>query len=203
MALKEASTLTPWLILLLRRSKGDRAAWGYNISEVYLIALLEDFTLEESPELQYLHAICLCNRDSGEVFYDKLGYIFIELGKFDKAEDRVESDVERWFYVLKNMSKMDKIPVYFRKPIFEKLFQIAEYSNLTKEEKTMYDQSMKYKWDDENVVECAVTTAKAEGVAKGIEEGEHKKALDIALKMKNKRFSIDQIVEFTGLPARN
>lgn len=193
--------MIPWLILLLRRSKGDRAAWGYNISEVYLIALLEDFTLEESPALQYLHDICLCNRDSGEVFYDKLAYIYIELGKFDKAEDRLESDVEKWFYVLKNMSKMDKIPVYFRKPIFEKLFQIAEYSNLTKEEKTMYDQSLKYKWDNESVMEYAVSTAKEMGMAEGLAEGEHKKALDIALKMKNKGLSIDQIVEFTGLSA--
>lgn len=171
--------------------KGDRTAWGYNISEVYLIALLEDFTLEDAPKLQYLHDICLCNRDTGEVFYNKLGYTYIELSKFDRTEDSLETDLEKWFYVLKNMSKMDKIPVYFRKPIFEKLFEIAEYSNLTKEEKTMYDQSMKYKWDNENVMEYAVTTAKA--------EGEHKKALEVALKMKKEGFSIDQIAKFTDL----
>ena len=44
---------------------------------------------------------------------------------------------------------MDKLPVYLRKPIFEKLFQIAEYTNLTKEEQAMYDSSLKYKWDNE------------------------------------------------------
>jgi predicted transposase/invertase (TIGR01784 family) len=173
--------------------KGGRTAWGYNISEVYLIALMEDFTLEDAPKSQYLHDICLCNRDTGEVFYNKLGYTFIELSKFDRTEDSLETDLEKWFYVLKNMSKMDKIPVYFRKPIFEKLFEIAEYSNLTKEEKTMYDQSMKYKWDNENVMEYAVTTAKA--------EGEHKKALEVALKMKKEGFSIDQIAKFTDLSA--
>lgn len=177
--------------------KGDRAAWGYNISEVYLIALLENFGLEDVPSLQYLHDICLCNRDTGEVFYNKLGYTYIELSKFDKTEDSLETDLEKWFYVLKNMSKMHKIPVYFRKPIFEKLFEIAEYSNLTKEEKTMYDQSLKYKWDNESVMEYAVSTAKEQGMA----EGEHKKALDIALKMKKEGFPIDQIAEFTDLSA--
>jgi len=144
-----------------------------------------------------LHDICLCNRDSGDIFYDKLGYIFVELGKFDKAEDRLESDLDKWFYVLRNMSKMDKIPVYCRKSIFEKLFKIAEYSNLTKEEKTMYDQSLKYKWDNENVMEYAVSTAKAEGLA----EGEHKKAQDIAFKMKTNGLPVDLIAEITGLSA--
>ncbi|MGN7203484.1 Rpn family recombination-promoting nuclease/putative transposase [Pedobacter sp. SAFR-022] len=179
--------------------KGDRAAWGYNISEVYLIALLENFGLEDVPSLQYLHDICLCNRDTGEVFYNKLGYTYIELSKFDKTEDSLETDLEKWFYVLKNMSKMHKIPVYFRKPIFEKLFEIAEYSNLTKEEKTMYDQSLKYKWDNESVLEYAVSTAKELGMAEGLAEGEHKKALDIALKMKKEGFPIDQIAKFTDL----
>jgi len=54
----------------------------------------------------------------------------------------VDTDLDKWLYVLKNMSSMNKIPVYLRKPIFEKLFNIAEYSNLTKEEKTMYDTSL-------------------------------------------------------------
>lgn len=61
--------------------KGKRKAWGYDIAEVYLIALLEDFTLEDSPANNYLHDICLCNRDTGEIFYDKLGYTYIELSK--------------------------------------------------------------------------------------------------------------------------
>ena len=139
--------------------KGNRSAWAYNIAEVYLIALLEDFTLEDSPADAYLHDICLCNRDTGEIFYDKLGYTYIELSKFVKADTELETDLDRWLHVLKNMSRMDKIPVYLRKPIFEKLFSIAEYTNLTKEEKTMYDQNLKRKWDNQNVLDYAVNEA--------------------------------------------
>ena len=86
---------------------------------------------------------------------------------------------------------MDKIPTYLRKPIFEKLFSIAEYTNLTKEEKAMYDNSMKYKWDNQNVLDYAVATAKA--------EGEHKKALDIAREMKKDGLPIERISKFTKL----
>ena len=171
--------------------KGNRAKWSYNISEVYLIALLEDFTLDGSPARSYLHDICLCNRDTGEIFYDKLGYTYIELVKFVKEEHELVTDLEKWLYILKNISRMDKIPVYLRKPIFEKLFNIAEYSNLTKEEKIMYDSNLKYKWDNKNVLDYAVKEAKL--------EGEYQKALDIARELKKEGLAIEFIAKTTKL----
>ena len=86
---------------------------------------------------------------------------------------------------------MEKIPVYLRKPIFEKLFSIAEYTNLTKEEKTMYDSSLKYKWDNKNVLDYAVKEAREE---------ERKKAQeDIAREMKKEGLPLAQISKFTKL----
>jgi len=61
--------------------KGKRAEWGYDITGVYLVALLEDFTLDDSEPGTYLHDVCLCNRNTGKIFYDKLGYTYIELSK--------------------------------------------------------------------------------------------------------------------------
>jgi predicted transposase/invertase (TIGR01784 family) len=171
--------------------KGHRSAWAYNITEVYLIALLEDFTLEGTPKMAHLHDICLCNRDTGEIFYDKLGYTFIELSKFVKEDTELESELDKWLYVLKNMSRMDKIPVYLRKPIFEKLFTIAEYTNLTKEEKTMYDSSLKYKWDNKNVLDYAIKEAK--------QEGKVEEARAIAREFKKMGISNEDIAKGTGL----
>jgi predicted transposase/invertase (TIGR01784 family) len=156
-----------------------------------LIALLEDFTLEDSPTNTYLHDICICNRDTGEIFYDKLGYTYIELSKFVKADAELETDLDKWLYVLKNMSRMDKIPVYLRKPIFEKLFIIAEYTNLTKEEKTMYDSSLKYKWDNKNVLDYAVSTAEA--------KARHENSLSIAREFKKMGIRFEDIAKGTGL----
>jgi predicted transposase/invertase (TIGR01784 family) len=167
--------------------RGDRSSWAYDITEVYLIAVLEDFVLEGSPVYDYLHDICLCNRMTGEIFYDKLGYTYIELSKFVKADADLVTDLDRWLYVLKNMSRMDKTPAYLRKPIFEKLFSIAEYTSLTKEEKTMYDRNLKIKWDNESVLEYAVQTGRLES------------ARAIALEMKRDGYSVDQIAKLTKL----
>lgn len=171
--------------------KGNRKGWAYLLPEVYMIALLEDFTLEDSPEGEFLHDVCLCNRKTGAIFYDKLGYIYIELRKFDCEEKALSTDLDKWLYVLKNMSKMDKLPVYLRKPVFQKLFTIAEYSNLTKQEKMLYDRSLKYKWDNAN----ALSYAREEGFKKG----ERKKALAIARELKKRKLSLIDIAIITGL----
>ena len=175
--------------------KGSRGDWAYNIAEVYFIALLEDFTLDSSPPDEYLHDICLCNRDTGEIFYDKLGYTYIELAKFVKTEIKLETGLDKWLYVLKNMSRMNKIPVYLKKTIFEKLFNIAEYTNLTKEEKTMYDSSLKYKWDNKNVLDYAVSEADA----KARKEERKNAQEDIARELKKEGLAIDFIAKTTKL----
>jgi predicted transposase/invertase (TIGR01784 family) len=163
-----------------------------------LVAILEDFTLGISPAKNYLHNICLCNRDTGEVFYDKLGYTYIELRNFEKKETELETDLERWLFLLKHMYTFDKIPAYFRKPIFEKLFNIAEYTNFTKEEKEMYDSSLKYKWDNKNVLDYAVMEAVKEAESKAREKILEEKK-DIAREFKKMGIALADIAKGTGL----
>jgi len=171
--------------------KGKRNEWAYNLTEVYLIALLEDFTLEVGSTNEYLHDICLCNRDTGKIFYDKLNYTYIELRNFVKTDTELVTDLDKWLYVLKYMNQMDKIPIYLRKPIFEKLFDIAAYTNLTKEEKTMYESSMKRKWDNKNVLDYALQ--------EGRQEGRQEEAVSIAIEMKKDGLPLSQISKFTKL----
>jgi predicted transposase/invertase (TIGR01784 family) len=189
--------------------KGRRSDWGYSLPEVYLVALLEDFILEDSPAGQFMHDICLCDRNTGKLFYNRLFYTYIELRKFVKTDAELETDLDRWLFVLKNMSRMDKIPVYLRKTVFEKLFNIAEYSTLTKEEKMKYDSYLKYKWDNKNVRDYAIKEreqAIKEAVADAVTEAredERSKALQekvsMAIEMKKEGIPAIQIAKFTKL----
>jgi predicted transposase/invertase (TIGR01784 family) len=160
--------------------------WNIELKEVYLIAILE-FNFKHNTSDRYLHNVSLTNTDTGEIFYNKLGYKFLELVKFVKTEAELETDLDRWFYLLKHMSRLDKVPAVLNKRIFQKTFKIAEISTLTEEEKAMYDSNLKAEWDYEN----SITFAK--------EEAEHKKALDIARKMKEDGIPSNQIAKFTDL----
>jgi predicted transposase/invertase (TIGR01784 family) len=105
------------------------------------------------------------------------------------------------------MSHLDAIPAVFSKRIFQKVFKIAEVSNLTKEEKAMYDSNLKAKWDYENSLAYAKEVAAEEGLKKGMEKGmeqgiqkgEYSKALAIALEMKKDKLPSAQISKFTKL----
>lgn len=81
-----------------------------------------------------------------------------------------------------NMSSLKGLSKYLRKPIFEKLFQLAEYSKLNPEEREMYNVSLRNKWDAESIRssqeellkrarEKAMDEGRAEGEAKGKAEG--------------------------------
>ena len=79
------------------------------------------------------------------------------------------------------MSSLNGLSTYLRKPIFEKLFQLAEYSKLKPEEREMYNASLRNKWDAESIrssqeelLKRAREKAMAEGKAEGKAEGEAK-----------------------------
>lgn len=198
--------------------RGDRRGWNYGISEVYVIVLLDGFRLPGvRKEGRYLHDICLMDRDKHEIFYEHFGFIYIELINFEKSEDELESDLDRWLFVLRNMSRLERLPLFFRKPIFEKLFHISAYSKLNKEERHMYDRSLRDKWDAQSIRESneyylkkAVEDGLKEGMEKGMEKGmeiarleaESKRLEEVratALRMLSKGLDKDLVADVLGL----
>ncbi|WP_158796527.1 Rpn family recombination-promoting nuclease/putative transposase [Pedobacter sp. L105] len=159
---------------------------NYELNEVYLIAILE-FNFDRRLPLRHLHNAAITNIDTGEIFYPKLSYKFLELANFVKTEEELETDLDRWFYLLKHMNQLEKIPAVLNKRIFQKVFKIAEISNLTKKEKAMYDSDIKAKWDYENVMAFAEKKAEKKGKQ------------EVALKLKQLNFPIDKISEVTNL----
>lgn len=199
--------------------KGGRRKWGYELSEVYLIAFLEDFALPDSSRSEYVRDICLANRYTGEIFGNKLNLIFVELLNFVKRPHELNTDLDKWLYALKHLAKFDKQPAYLIGSEFDQLFNIAKYTNLNKEEQEMYNRSLKYKWDNQNVRDYAEETGLQRGLERGMQQGiqqglqqgiqqgrleglakgEHKNAVAIALRLKDKGMTIEEIAEITTL----
>lgn len=126
-----------------------------------------DFNFDITLPDKYLHWVRLAEEETGHVFYDKLGFIFVELPNFKLEEKDIKTDFERWLYVLRNMGKLEKIPVILNKRIFQKLFEIAEVANLKKEEYILYEKDILDKWTAYSVLK----TAEEKGIEKGMEKG--------------------------------
>jgi len=177
-------------------SKGG-LTWNNPLKEVYLIGIMEfQFNYINS---NYLHNIALMNKSTGKVFYKGMGYKFLELPNFDKQEHELISDLDKWFYLLKNLSHLDKIPDFLDKRIFQKVFKIAEVSQLTKEEREVYHSDIKAKSDWNGGMDWAKKQAEKKGLEQGIEKGKLDTKIEVALKMRAKGISDVIIIEMTDL----
>ena len=185
--------------------QGERGVvWQFNLKAVYGVFFM-NFRLGDSPG-KLRTDIVLSDRDTHEVFSDKLRFIFIELPAFTKEEEECITDFERWIYVLKNMETLNRLPFKARKAVFEKLEKIIDIASLTKEEREKYDESIKVYRDQLVTIAFAKEKGIEEGMEKGMEkgrkEGEKMKQLEIARNMKAKGFAAEDISELTGLPVK-
>jgi predicted transposase/invertase (TIGR01784 family) len=122
-----------------------------------------------------------------EVFYDKLTYLYIELEKFKKTETELETMLDKWLFVLKNLSNLMSRPALLQERVFTKLFEAAEIAKFDSNELRSYEQSINAYRDIKNSLDSAKKEGKAEGIA------------ETALKMKQKGLDINLISDITGL----
>lgn len=171
--------------------KGD---WSYQLAAVYLIGIL-DFTFsDEERELEVRHEVQLKDQKC-RVFYEKLTYIYLEMPNFSKSEGELQSNFDKWMYVLQQLPHLQSRPPALQERVFQKLFEAAEIARFTPDEKNKYEESLKYYRDLKNVVDTSFDEGKAEGLAEGKAEGK----AEIALQMKLKGLETSLIAEVTGL----
>ena len=146
------------------RQQGEKGQWRFGLKAIYTIGIL-DFVFDEDKDDQeyYHHVVKLMDVNTKEVFYDKLTYIYLEMPKFQKTEEELETIADKWLYALKNLSRLLERPKALQDRIFKKFFDVAEIANLSKEEYVKYLESEKIYYDNDG----AIRTAEAKGEAKG------------------------------------
>jgi len=174
--------------------------WNFNLKDVYVVAIL-DFVFEEdkNDRDKYRYDVMLTDTETHKVFYDKLKFVYLEMPKFTKEVDELETHFEKWMYVLKNLKRLDNIPNKLREKIFEKIFAAAEIAKLTSEEYRAYVDNLNSYRDLKNSLDYAEAKGKVEGKAEGKAEGEKLKAIEIAKKLKTLGIPFEQISIATKL----
>ncbi|OAV73517.1 hypothetical protein Barb6_00137 [Bacteroidales bacterium Barb6] len=176
------------------QEQGIQGEWNFSLKAVYLIGVLDFVFDEDKDDLSYYHhEIKLRDTKKHQVFYDKLTFIYLEMPKFDKTEEELETHFDKWMYVLKNLPILEKRPLKLQEKVFESLFKTAEIAQFTSVERTYYEDSLKIYRDLKN----SMDTAEEEGLKKGMVKGK----IEIAKKMLSKNFPVDVIIECTGLSA--
>jgi predicted transposase/invertase (TIGR01784 family) len=190
------------------REQAKRTDWDYELKAVYTIAIL-DFVFDEDKNEpnKFRYDVKLKDIDSNKVFYNKLTFIYLEMPKFNKTVDELETRFDKWLYVIRNLNKLDRIPDKLREQIFEKLFETAEIAKFTQEQVLSYEDSLKYYRDLKNSLDTARDEGKIEGLREGeikgkiegMREGEMKGLMKVAKNMISNGMPVGEIAKLTGL----
>ena len=166
--------------------------WDFSLDGVFFLGIL-DFEYEQDEMTE--HRYQLLETKTLKQMTDKLEFVFVEVAKFNKREDELETDLDKWLYLLKNMSTLLERPAALRDRVFGRLFDVAEYARLDDNERKNYVNAMNTARDTYNQIAYALK----KGHKEGREEGRVEKAYEIARKMIAKGLDVDTIADLTGL----
>ena len=201
------------------RDQGKKGDWDFELKAVYTVGVL-NFCLTDDPE-HYVHEVKLVDLGTKEVFYDKLTFAYIEIPKFNKDEEHLDTMWDKWMFVLRNLSHLMDRPPALQERVFTRLFEQAEIAKLSKTELRNYTYGMDTLRDYKNGLATAkkqgialgrqegialgtekgIALGKEEGIALGKQEGIALTSRKIALSLKEMGMSVPDIIKATGLSA--
>lgn len=167
---------------------GVKKEWNYELDGVYFLGIL-NFKYEDDDLIE--HRYLLREAITGKTMTDKLKFVFIEVAKFDKKEDELDSDLDKWLYILKNLSMLLERPAALRDKIFKRIFDVAEIAGLNNIDRINYIKAMTTARDTFNQIEYAKKTSR--------EEGREEERNSIVLKMLQNNLPVQIICDVTGL----
>ena len=181
----------------IREQAPKGAEWNFQLEHVYTVALL-NFDLEEEAfdKNDINHDVGLLDKKTLKVFNDKLSFKYVEIAKFNKTEEELDTLYDKWLYVLKNLSRLDERPAALKEKVFTKLFEEAEIAKFTPTELKEYEDSLKAYRDVKNSIDTALEKGREEGMA----EEMAKEKLSTARRLLSMGLSEEQVSTATELP---
>ena len=180
------------------REQSQRGKWDYELKAVYIIGSL-NFTFNDTDGDYFHHEVKLVDLYTHKVFYDKLTFIYLEMPKFNKKEDELESMFDKWLFVLRNLSSLFERPRALQNRVFDRLFEAAEIAKFNPKELGEYWESLKNFRDWYSVMSTQLKKGREEGLKEGLEQGRKEECFKNAKKMKQAGIAFDVIAQVTGL----
>ena len=163
-------------------------------------------------DLDYVTHHGIVNLKTKEISSDHMAFHFIELEKFTKTADQLETKLDKWIYLLKEADQFNEIPWQLNdSEEIKRALHLLELNRWTRQEQEIYDQQIdnarQLKSSFENAekrgeikgIAKGIAKGKIEGEAKGKIEGEAKKAIEIAKNLLAINVELETISTATGL----
>jgi len=184
------------------QEQGQKGDWDYQLKAVYTVAIL-DFCFEDEHKKDVKVTVKLMESEKKTVFYDKLTFLYLQMPNFNKKEEELVSMEDKWLFVLKNLNKLAERPAKLQEKVFEKIFKLAEVAKFTSEERTAYNDSLKYYRDLKNSLDTSFEEGKIEGIAEGeqigLEKGIMKEKIEVIKNGYENGLPVEVLAKLTNL----
>lgn len=186
---------------------------NYTLNDVYVLsfinfALIHDKDWEQAEwdtrrnGAKVISSYSIREDSNGEKMTDALHFRFVELKRFLKTEEELESIQDWWLYILKNAGSLNEelqIRLSEGGDILNRLLEAVRVEGMDKNEKNEYFKNMKNAFDIKSEKWFARQEGIEEGMAKGLKEGAAAEKEAIAKKLKERGINVDDIAAITSL----
>ncbi|TAF77846.1 MAG: Rpn family recombination-promoting nuclease/putative transposase [Bacteroidetes bacterium] len=140
-----------------------------------------DFNISKNPN--YLSKHLTTDTDTGENLFKDFEFNLIELQKFNKTENQLQTIIDKWVYFIKYAESLEILPENIEDDGLKAAYQSAQMHTWTKQELEEYDYAAMREADGVNREIKAVKMSKLESAKIMLSDG----------------FTIDVIQKVTGL----
>lgn len=155
---------------------------------VYFIGILN---FNYFPNKHYFSKHLIIEEETGQCILEDLQFRFIELTKFKKNIDELNTIIDKWTFFIKNAKNLDVIPTDIEDEGLKEAYNQAAEFNWTKEEHDAYIYAGMREQDAIGII-----TAAEMKVEKRVTKSTF---LAVAKKMLEKNEPVEKIIEYTGL----
>ena len=164
----------------------ERGDQYQKLNPTYFIGILD---FEVTRNSNYISRHKIIDIETNESYIKDIEFNFIELPKFKKSVNELESVIDQWVYFIKNAESLEVIPENLNDEGLKFAYEDADKHNWTKAELEAYDYVLMREQDDRGRLSFAIKKEKEQN------------KIEFAKKLIQDNQSTSKIVEYTGLTA--
>lgn len=166
---------------------------GYFKLNPVLTLTITDFRLFERHERAISRYRFKDIEDLGDPMNVEMELIFVELPKFNKSIEELETLADRWIYFIKNATELESIPPQMQViPELTKAMQLANRASLNREELELLEKREMFFFDQIGAVKKGIEEGLEEGrrlgLQQGLEQGFERGERQLVLRLLYRRF---------------
>ena len=160
---------------------------GYSLLNPVIALTITDFKMFENMDTVISHFIFKEKTFLVDYLADQFEMVFVELPKFNKGLDELETLTDKWIYFMKTAQTLKSVPEELGNvQELKKAFTIANAANLNAEELDDLERREIFIQDQRGSITLATRLGREEGIEQGIEQGK----LRLIVRLLERRFGV-------------